>query len=189
LLVWDVTGLLQAGQLSPLQLKDEELEAHWKALRGGDAGPAHQAVWSLAAAAPKSVALLGKHLNPVPSAMAVDNLVSDLDSGSFTIREKAQLALNDLGDDAGPALRRALAGKPTLELRRRAELLLAQLNQPAAAVKRLQLQRAVAAFEYADTKEARQLLERLAAGAPEARLTQLARMSLERLARQAAACK
>jgi WD40 repeat protein len=189
LLVWDMTGLLQAGKLSKLQLKDEELEAHWKSLRGTDAKRAHQAVWSLAAAAPKSVAFLGKHLSPVPSAPVIDQWVTDLDNDSFAVREKAMLALTDLCDDAEPALRRALAEKPPLELRRRVETLLAELNQPAAVGKRLQLQRALAALEYADTKEARQFLEKLAAGAAEARLTQMARASLDRLARQAATGK
>ncbi len=44
--------------------------------------------------------------------------------------------------------------------------------------------RTVEVLEIAGTPEARQVLEQLAKGAPEARLTQEAKASLERLAKQ-----
>jgi hypothetical protein len=51
---------------------------------------------------------------------------------------------------------------------------------------RLRSLRALEVLERAGTAEARQLIQRIAAGAAEARLTREAKASLERLARQPA---
>ena len=128
-----------------------------------------------------SLAPVEKQLPPVPAAAELNRLVMDLDSEVFDIREKAARDLSEIGDGAEPALRRALESKPPLELRRRTEVLLKALDEPAAVGKRLYAQRTVAVLEYAGGTEARQLLERLAAGAPQARLTQRARVALARL--------
>ncbi|HMC63737.1 MAG TPA: hypothetical protein VKI65_02250 [Gemmataceae bacterium] len=51
----------------------------------------------------------------------------------------------------------------------------------------LRKQRGLAVLEYIGTPEARKVLARVAQGAPEARLTQEAKASLERLAKRPAA--
>ena len=68
-----------------------------------------------------------------------------------------------------------------LEVRRRAGRILGGLQ--ARSPERRREVRAVQVLECQGTAEARQLLRRLAEGAPEARLTQEARASLRRLAR------
>src|SRR5438034_2118916 len=53
-------------------------------------------------------------------------LIADLDSSRFVVRERAARELEGLGSAAEPALRKALAGKPSLEACNRIEKLLDQ---------------------------------------------------------------
>ena len=68
-------------------------------------------------------------------------------------------------------------------MQRRAEALLRALSAGVAPTT-LRNIRVAAVLEYIDTPEARQLLETLARGAPEARLTLETKASLERLSRR-----
>jgi len=74
-----------------------------------------------------------------------------------------------------------LEGSPTQEVRRQATRLLDKLATLSG--ERLRHVRAVEALEYTNTPSARQVLEGLAKGAPEARLTREAIEALERLKR------
>lgn len=89
--------------------------------------------------------------------------------------------MQKLGDLAESALRQTLAKKPTLEVRRRVQELLERLRGPVTRPDLLQSLRAVAVLEAIDTPGTRRLLENLAKGAPEARLTREAKTSLQRL--------
>lgn len=109
-------------------------------------------------------------------------LVGDLNSDSFAVRQKAAVALEEMGEDAGAALRAALAGNPSLESRRRLEGLLRKVEDTPASPERLRPLRAVTVLEWAGTPAARQALEVLARGAPEARPTRDVRNALNRLA-------
>jgi hypothetical protein len=84
-----------------------------------------------------------------------------------------------------PTLQRALAAKPPLEMCRRLERLLEGLN-PDSSAERLCALRALKVLEQMDTAGARQLLNALAGGLPEARLTREAGAALERLAKRPA---
>lgn len=66
------------------------------------------------------------------------------------------------------------------------EQIIKHLGQPAPSAKELQGLRAVEVLEMANTPESRKLMERLAEGVPGARLTQEAKESLGRLAKQSA---
>jgi hypothetical protein len=79
-------------------------------------------------------------------------------------------------------MRQALAGRPSPEVRRRLGELLQRLD-PLASPELLRGLRAVQVLEQVGTPEARDLLRTLAGGVPEARLTQEAKASLQRLAR------
>ncbi|MBY0527127.1 MAG: hypothetical protein K2R98_27275 [Gemmataceae bacterium] len=171
---------LPAPPLSPVRL-----DALWLRLADQDPLPAHRAVWALIADPEEAVPFLKDRLRPIPRVepQRVVLWIDDLDSASFTVREKAQRELEAVVDQAAPLLRRALADRPSLEITRRIERLLALLEQPPLGAS-LQALRAIAVLEYAGTGEARQVLATIAQGAPDARLTQEAKAALQRLTRR-----
>jgi hypothetical protein len=63
-----------------------------------------------------------------PDARQLDRWLADLDSESFEARDRAGKELEKLGHAAAPALRKALAGKPSAEARHRIEVLLGALH-------------------------------------------------------------
>ena len=133
----------------------------------------------------QGVPFLKKQLRPAASgdSKRIAGLLAQLDSDEFAVREKATQALSALGEQVESALRTALAGNSSLEVRRRVEMILEQL-EPSKSLARLRALRAVAVLEHISTPEAREVLEKLANGAPEARLTQEAKASLGRLAKR-----
>src|SRR5439155_15466643 len=95
---------------------------------------------------------------------------------------KAAVELEKFAESAEPALQKAVRDKPPPEVGRRIELLLARLQ-----AHRLLALRATEVLEHIGTSEAKALLKHLSTGAAEARLTQEAKASLDRLAKRAAA--
>jgi hypothetical protein len=185
LLVWEVPPLDSepAGKLG-----SDKVTQAWSELAGPDAARAFRARWTLVSAPEQAIPLLRKHLHPAQSAepQRLRRLLADLQSEQFDVREKAQKELEALGDVAEPALRQTLANKPPLEVRRRVEAVLERLRGPVTRPELLQSLRAVALLECIGTPDAQRLLEQLAKGAPEARLTREASASLERLKRRSA---
>lgn len=138
----------------------------------------------MAARPEQALPLLRERLKPDPRSTPEDirRLIADLDSSRFAVREKAGRALATLGTEALPALRQTLEDRPPLEVRRRIELLLIRIEQPVVLdTQQLREVRAVQVLERIGNAEARQLLQRLADGAPGSRLTQEARSAVERL--------
>jgi hypothetical protein len=188
-LLWAVAVLTQPEMPSAEGLQPKELEGLWADLAGEDAARAHRAVCRLAAAPREVLPFLQGKVRPAAAADAerLAQLIKDLDSNQFAARKEAAAELEALGDLAEPALRRALQGKPSPEVRRRIEGLLHKLQGPVTSLGQLRLLRVVEALERAGTPETRRLLEVLAKGTPESRLTQEAKQSLERLAARRAA--
>jgi WD40 repeat protein len=183
LLVWDVGPRQMAP---PGKLGAEQLAKAWADLAGADAPRAFQSRWALAGAPAEVLPLLKERLRPAQAADAqqVRRWLAALESDQFNVRRQAQAALEELGDLAEPALRQTLAANPTLEVRRRVEEILKQLRRPVSQPETLRSLRALGVLETIATAPARQLIEELAAGAPEARLTQEAKAALGRLARR-----
>ncbi len=124
--------------------------------------------------------LLSNHLQPAAAVDAkhLDELIRGLDADEFAVRDKAARELENQGESAEPALRRALRGTPALEVRRRIDQLLEKLVCPSGDI--LRQERAIEVLEHLGSPEARQLLHQLAGGAPEARLTREAKAALDR---------
>lgn len=178
-LIWDVTGISKADR--PAGAK--ELDTLFDDLGSADAAKGQRAVWSLAAVAELVVPLLQERLRPVPPAdqERLDQLVAELDSRDLDVRQRAVQELEKTVDQAESALRKALAGQPSLEYRRRLEALLEKLEtDPGPGL--LRATRAVAVLEHVGTPGARAFLEKLAKGTPEARLTREAKAALARSA-------
>jgi HEAT repeat protein len=116
----------------------------------------------------------------------LERLLADLDSDKFAVREQATSELKALAEHAVPALRTALAGNPSLERWRRLEALLQRLESVSLSAETVRQIRAVEALESIGNSEALQLLCQLAAGSPQTLLTQEAKASVGRLARQVA---
>jgi len=169
---------------APLHLELADLNSCWTDLAGDDAARAYQAIHRLCRSARDSVSFLANHLQPVslPDPKRLSRLIDDLDNDKFSVREKASTELDQLGELAEPALRRALAKNPSLESRKRLENLLEKLDDWSG--ERLRALRATTVLEEVASAEARQLLETLAGGAPEASLTREAKASLVRLDRR-----
>jgi RNA polymerase sigma factor (sigma-70 family) len=181
-LVWDVGARAPGTE----KLGPEGLARAWADLAGADAARAFRARGALASAPEEAVAWLKGRLKRAAPADAerLRQLLAELGSKRFAVRDKAQAALEGIGDLAEGALRRALADSPTLEVRRRLQGLLARLRGPVTRPEVLRSVRAVAVLEDIATPAARGLLAELAAGAPDARLTREAQASLGRLERR-----
>jgi RNA polymerase sigma factor (sigma-70 family) len=179
LLVWDVGA---RSAVPDVKLGSDAEAKAWDDLASANAPRAFHARSTLASAPEEAISLLTKQLHPTsPTDPQRRRLLTDLESEHFDMREKAQKDLEELGDLAEPALRQTLEKKPTLEVRRRVQAVLEGLRGPVTRPELLQSLRAVAVLEDIDNHEARRLLEELANGAPEARLTREAKSSLRRL--------
>jgi hypothetical protein len=179
-LTWDVGALAAA----PLQrgLTAKELQTHWETLRSADARAAFAAVAELAASPREAVSFLEKKLQPAPALdpERLRQLLGRLDDPGFKVREQAMAELQQLGGGVVPALDKALAGKPPLEVRKRLEKLRDSLTALVLAAEDLRTCRAIEVLERIGTPAARQLLHRLADGAPGAQTTTAARRALQR---------
>jgi hypothetical protein len=99
------------------------------------------------------------------------------------VREKASAELEKLGEAAAAACRQTLVKQPSAEIQNRLEAILKKQleawsgNSP----ENLRLLRALETLEFSGTPEARQVLQRLARGAPGATLTEDASAALGRM--------
>jgi RNA polymerase sigma factor (sigma-70 family) len=181
-LVWDVTGLQREGRLPRLHKTPAELRALWEDLAATKAATARRALWTLVASGPEAVTLLDERLRapapPGPRRLA--RLLADLGSADFAARERATAELARLGEGAAPALRKALAGSPAPEARRRLRRLLARSDWSALTPDQQRLLRAVAVLEQVGTPAARAVLRRVAREYPESPFTRAARAALGR---------
>ncbi|HEV3260521.1 MAG TPA: WD40 repeat domain-containing protein [Gemmataceae bacterium] len=186
-LVWDVFAPRTEGK--PGKLRPEDLEELWTDLACEVAPTAWQAVCRLTAAPGQSVPFLQERLRPAAASdgQRIARLIADLDSGRFAVREGATRELEKLR--AEPALRRALASNPSAEVRLRIELLLEGYQKGGLSPDHLREARAVRVLEHLASPQARRVLQALAKGTPDARLTQDAKAALGRLAHRAATAR
>jgi hypothetical protein len=112
-----------------------------------------------------------------------------LGSPQFQVREKATKELAAIGDMALPSLRMALAGILSPEIRQRLVSILDRFEGVGPSPEVLRQIRAIEALEKIGNPEARRLIEKLAAGAPELPLRSEARASAGRLAGRSATAK
>jgi WD40 repeat protein len=185
-LIWDVKSLPDDSRRRPGSLSVQKLQALWNDLGSTEATRAYDAIWALASDPTHAMTFLQERLQPVApgDAQQIARLVADLDSERYERRLRATEELERLGDVAEPALRKLLLGKPSLEMRQRAEQLLQKLEVPVTDPDRLRTLRAIEVLGHLNTPEARQVLGKLAKGAPESRLTQHAQEALERQSRE-----
>jgi WD40 repeat protein len=183
-LIWDRPRLREPAE--DLALDAKMLDKQWKNLGNADARRGYCAVWTLVRVPRQAMRLLRERLKAVHAVPAgrIDALLSDLDSDHYAVRQKAAAELETLGTVAVPSLRKVLAGRPNLEMRRQVQRLLARIERTSWVSEDLGISRATAVLEHIGTGEARRLLRTLATGAAGARLTEQAREALQRLERR-----
>jgi WD40 repeat protein len=182
--IWDLTP--QGWRAPTAKATPEQLQQFWRHLAGEDTPRAHRAVYTLAHHGGPALAFLRDRLKPVPKDYAerLRQRIADLDSDDIRTRESAMRELTLLGPDAVLPLHAALDAKPSREARNRIEELLKYMHpwyikDPDT----LRTVRAIWALQLMATPEARAVLDTLAAGAPEARITQEAQAALRFLDR------
>jgi RNA polymerase sigma factor (sigma-70 family) len=183
ILLWDLAPPRPARPAAPMTVAQREM--YWKDLAGADAGRAFAAITYMADDPAQTLSMLRDRLHPAaaPTTEELNKLLADLDDENFERREAASKRLGELGELAETTLREVMRGKPTLEVRRRIEGLLSELRLAHTPEARRQL-RAVRVLESIGSPEAQQVLEMLAKGTAEARLTQEVKSALRRLTRR-----
>jgi WD40 repeat protein len=179
ILAWDLAG--RRAVLTPAQLRQ-----HWQELASIDGRAGYRALWALALDPERALPFLKERLRPVarPDPARVARLLAELDDRRFATRRRAAEQLEKIGEPVTGAVRQALARAKSLDSRRHFEQLLERLDRidrPVPAGASLQALRTVEALEHIGGDGARKLLAELAAGAPDARLTREAKVSLQRL--------
>jgi WD40 repeat protein len=184
ILIWDVAAALRARPLLAEEALHKELQAAWLALADADAAAAARVIWKMTETPEATVRFLGARLQPIApvDGKKIEQWIADLGHARYRVRQEATDALRKL-DQALPDLHQALEGNPSLELRRRVELILEKLEQ-SPAPGHVRALRALEILEHIGSPDARALLATLSQGAPGARLTQAAQEAQQRLARR-----
>jgi hypothetical protein len=182
-LVWDCTGQAateRKGFMSP------ELTALWDLLASEKAEDAYQAEWQLVAGSQPTIVFLQKNLQPIPKDFAspLREAIAGLEATNPEARDAAMNEIDCYGSLAEPVLRKALVDPHSSEARARMECLLEKQEAKFPSGALLRSLRAIEVVEHIGTSEARQLLETVAMGHPQATLTREAKASLERLPRR-----
>jgi len=179
-LLWQATALHEPWQT---RITGKERDSLWADLASADATRAYQAIWALAGEPAETVPLLKERLRPIPRVdpEKLAMLIKALDDSRFGEREKATSELEKLADAAVANLREALANPGSLESRRRIEGLLAKHGGSVPSLETLRTLRAVEVLDQIGNPAARQVLQALTEGAPQARLTREARAALARI--------
>jgi WD40 repeat protein len=182
-LLWDMEAVEKALPPPAAPLSTRDLEQAWKNLADANATRTYRAIATLAQSPKQSVPFLKRQMKPVPAERGHElaGLIADLDSPRYPIRETAEKRLIAWGSQAELALLDVLAKRPSLEVRRRIERILAKVDAQPVYVSYLRELRAVEALECAGTPEARDVLAMLARGGAGVGLTREAAAALERL--------
>jgi RNA polymerase sigma factor (sigma-70 family) len=188
-LVWDLVSPQTAAEPLVKQTNEKEIAVWWADLSDKDPARAYAAVWRLAEA-PEAmvVGFLRTRLKPAAEAdfKKVRQLIADLASDTFKVRESAYGQLAELGNAAVPSLREAMTKNPGLEVQRRLETLLARSQSQVRSSETLQRLRAIQVLERIDSRESRRLLAELGKGMSHSEETLEAQRALKRMLRQTA---
>jgi WD40 repeat protein len=181
-LVWDLFPETWPQLDTAKGIAAKDLDCFWADLAGEDLPKAYRAIHALVESRALSVPFLVDRLKAAAETNTshLPRLLAELDSDQFETREKANKELAKLREEIEPALRNALEGKPSEEVRRRVKELL-DLPRAVPSDDVLRTLRAIQVLERIGTKEASEALKKLSTGAEAARETRAAKEALERL--------
>lgn len=187
-LQWDVPGLAGRGKLPSVNMNVDDFNSVWTLLTSEETPRGHETMWRCIAAGKEVIAHMTKEkkyylLDPE----RVKKLFKDLDSSNFVIRTAAMNELVGYGRWMEGRFDAAMANPPSLEYKRRIEMLKERLNEKQSASlvqERLRLRRFMLICEQVGGEDAIEALTRIADRGPEEDLRDEARASLERLKKQ-----
>jgi hypothetical protein len=184
-LVWDARLFSQIRLRKPIKLTTKELESHVRDLGSDEGEKVFKAIHQLVVGGDPSVAFLRIAQSPVTKddLARIPILLRDLDSEVLAVRNQAAKQLELLGEQAVPALEALRDKGPSPELLRRADAVLAKIR--VIGPDTLRALRTVEVLEKIATPAAREVLRSLREGAPGVRLTEEARVALQRLEKNA----
>ena len=141
-------ALAEASPKRPAALAPEKGEELWADLANEDACRAYTAVCADRDPG-ETVRLFADRLHPTADIdrQHVAHLLAKLDSQDFKVREQATRELEQAGDLVGPAVRKLLEENGPLEVRRRAEQVLAKLDREVPSAEELRVWRAIEVLE------------------------------------------
>lgn len=180
---WNVPADAKDGKLSEVTLAFQDLEKAWDALSSEETGKAHETLWRCIASSKQAVPHLTKYLH-TDDPERIKKLFKDLDSGHYPTRMGAQNELAKKGRWMEGRYDAAIANPPSLEYKRRIEVLKEKLNaqdSPSIARERLRVRRIMMMCEQVGSPDAIAALQRLADRGPEEELRDEAKASLDRL--------
>jgi WD40 repeat protein len=169
------------------KLDDKQFQRLWTRLALHDGPAGYEAMWRLAAHGDPAVKKLADHLRavrkPASEEERIAALIKNLDSDEFQVRTDAGDGLASMGESVRKPLRKALKAGVSLEASMRISAILERLENSSRQFsgEPLRRMRAIQVLEYIATDDAARLLEQLAAGAPEAQLTNDAQSALKRV--------
>jgi hypothetical protein len=175
---WSTGQFRKAASMKLPTLTDSELEDLWHDLAEADSFHTYRTMRHLSADPKRAVALLRRHVQPAPAgdSARIAQLVNDLQNPSAAVRRKAMAELRKHGEAAYGALSQANDGRGNQTVQILMNKLEAQANTP----ERMRSLKAVQVLERIGTKEAKELVEKLAGGAMGVPLTIQAKAALER---------
>jgi WD40 repeat protein len=178
ILVWDAAKLPKATR-TVQNLNSQEA---WQALAGQDAVKAYQRMCDLTARPEQALDLLSKHLKPATgvSAEEIEKLIGQLGDPIFRVREKATADLLQIGERTLDIVDRKLASAAP-EMRQRLVVLREKIGGKVHQGDALRSLRALEILERIGGTRAERLLETLAGGAADARITRTAAETLARM--------
>jgi len=184
-LVWDLAPAGRSAKAEPKDLDDKALGALWSDLAGENSRP-YEAMWILGESPRQALPFFKEHVKSLQGVdpNLVQRLLAELDDSDFETREKAAKELAKMRYEIAPALRKALEGQIPMETRKRVQEIVDLLPaQSIATGETVRTVRAIQVLERIGTKEACEILHKIAGGAALARETQEAKEALERLGR------
>jgi hypothetical protein len=185
--LWDLAKPVPDVPPSAVPLTAKELEEHYGDLTNADPVKARRAFGTLLANPKQSVPFLKERVRSaalVPPNPKVNKLIADLDADDFEVRDRATEELAKLGQSAAPALRQALTGEPSEEVRKRVTMLLAKFKDAASlSPDKVVALEAIDVLEQLGTPEARAALAALERESLDAPILQEVRAALRRAAK------
>jgi hypothetical protein len=177
-LTWSVPRIVKSAGAKLPRLTAEEFDELWDELGDADAFNSYRAIRHMAAEPQRALALLSKHLQPVPSgdSQRLEKLVADLQNPNAGVRRKAMTELRQLGEAALGALSQIPQNQ---RHQQSIMIVMNKLEARFATPERARALKAVQILQRMGTPEAKQLLEKLAKGAAGARLTVAAKTALD----------